>query len=100
MTNAAFSEKPDKYGYFKLADGSVDIFIRIFDHEEMSDDGEVSYICKVNEFRTKQDLITEEMVAADPEKYLAYTPPGAITELERLEAVESALLEMMGVAHD
>ena len=44
MTNAAFSEKPDKYGYFKLADGSVDIFIRIFDHEETNDDGEVSYI--------------------------------------------------------
>ena len=100
MTNAAFSEKPDKYSYFRLADGSADIFIRIFDHEEMNNEGDVFYVCRVNEFRTKQDLITEEMIAADPEKYLAYTPPGAITELERLEAVESALLEMMGVEHD
>ena len=40
------------------------------------------------------------MIAADPEKYLDYTPPGAITEMERLEAVESALLELMGVGHD
>ena len=100
MTNAAFSEKPDKYSYFKLADGSADIFIRIFDHEETNYDGEVSYICKVNEFRTKQSVITEEMIVADPEKYLDYTPPGAITEMERLEAVESALLELMGVGHD
>ena len=97
MTNAVFSEKPDKYSYFKLADGYADIFIRIFDHEETNDNGGVFYVCKVNEFRTKQDLITEEMVASDPENY---TPPKAVTEIERLEAVESALLEMMGVEHD
>lgn len=100
MTNAVFSEKPDKYSYFKLADGYADIFIRIFDHEETNGDGGVFYVCKVNEFRTKQDLITEEMVASDPEKYLNYTPPKAVTEIERLEAVESALLELMGVEHD
>lgn len=63
--------KPDKYSYFRLADGSADIFIRIFDHEEMNNEGDVFYVCRVNEFRTKQDLITEEMIAADPEKYLA-----------------------------
>ena len=40
------------------------------------------------------------MVVANPEKYLDYTPPGAITEMDRLEAVELALLELMGVEHD
>lgn len=97
MTKTSFTEKPNDYSYFPLSNGKADVFIRVFDHEETDEEGNVSYIYHTNEFRADQKLITEEMVAADPGKYLEYVVPGPVTEEERLDALESAFLEMMGV---
>lgn len=100
MTKRIFTEKPNTYSYFPLNDGTADVFIRIFDHEETDEDGNVSYICNCNEFRTDQTVITEEMVAENPGKYLNYIIPKPITELDRLAAVEAAVLDLMGVGND
>lgn len=100
MTNETFTEKPSTYSYCTLSDGRADVFIRIFDHEETDDDGNVSYICKCNEFRIEQSIVTEAMVAENPEKYLTYKIPEAITESERLAAVEAAILDLMEVSLD
>lgn len=97
MTKTSFTEKPSDHSYFPLADGKADVFVRVFDHEETDEEGNVSYIYLTNEFRVDQNLITEEMVAANPSKYLEYVVLGPVTEEERLDALESAFLEMMGV---
>lgn len=100
MTNETFTEKPTTYSYCPLNNGLADIFIRIFDHEETDEDGNVSYICRCNEFRVSKTIITEQMVAEDPEKYLSYKVPEAINDSERLAAVEAAILDLMGVNAD
>ena len=97
MTKTSFTEKPNDYSYFPLSNGKADVFVRVFDHEETDEEGNVSYIYHTNEFRADRKLITEEMVAADPGKYLEYVVPGPVTEEERLDALESAFLELMGV---
>ena len=97
MTKSVFTEKQGNYSYFPLRNGMADVFVRQFDHEETDEEGNVNYIYNTNEFRVSQDQITEEMVAANPMKYLNYQTPGPITEMERLDALETAFLEMMGV---
>lgn len=99
MIKTTFVEKPSSYSYFRLNNGMADVFIRVFVHEESNEDG-IVYIYNTNEFRVSQDLITEEMVAEDPSLYLDYTPPKSVTELERLEALEAAMLDLMEVKHD
>ncbi len=100
MTKGIFTEKPEIYSYFPLDNGMADVFIRKFDHTEVDEDGNTSYVCNCNEFRVKQSLITEDMIAENPDKYLSYTQPKPVTELERLEAVEAALLDLMGVSYE
>ncbi len=100
MTNEIFTEKPTVYSYCPLNDGMVDVFIRIFDHEEIDAEGNVNYICKCNEFRVSQSTITEQMVVENPEKYLSYKIPEPINNSERLAAVEAAILDLMGVDTD
>lgn len=39
MISATFIEKPTSYSYFPLNNGMADIFIRIFDHEEIDGEG-------------------------------------------------------------
>lgn len=97
MTKTSFTEKPSDYSYFPLSNGKADVFVRVFDHEEPDEEGKVIYIYLTNEFRIDQNLITEEMVAANPSKYLEYDVPGPVTEEERLDALESAFLELMEV---
>lgn len=97
MTKTSFTEKPSDYNYFPLSNGKADVFVRVFDHEETDEEGNVSYIYLTNEFRVDQNLITEEMVATNPSKYLEYDVPGPVTEGERLDALESAFLELMEV---
>lgn len=97
MINATFPEKPSMYSYFPLKDGTADVIIRIFDHEETTEDGDTMYVCKTNTFNVEQSKVTESMIAENPEKYLTYTPVKEVTELDRIEALEAAMLELMGV---
>ena len=97
MIKTVFTEKPSDYSYFPLKNGKADVFVRKFDHEETDEEGNISYIYNTNEFRVDQGLITEEMVAENPSKYLEYSVPGPVTEEERLDALESAFLELMEV---
>lgn len=102
MINGSFTTKPDTYNYFMLVDGTADVFVRIFDHEESMDDGSVQYIYKCNSFKVNSTEITEEMIAADPEKWLDYKPTvfPEISELERIQALEAAMLDLMGVSYE
>ena len=59
--------------------------------------GATMYVCKTNTFNVDQSKVTESMIAENPEKYLEYTPVKEVTELDRIEALEAAMLELMGV---
>ncbi len=100
MISATFIEKPTSYSYFPLNNGLADIFIRIFDHEEIDEEDNTVYVYKCNEFRADQKNITEKMVAENPEKYLEYRVPEPVSIQERLEAVEATVLELVGVDYE
>ena len=100
MKKAIFGEKQPDYRYFPLADGHVDIFIYEYIGEvttanEMEDSSSVGYEYKVNEFRTLQSQITEDMVKSNPLKYLDYEVTSLPTDHERLEAIEKAFIELV-----
>lgn len=100
MKKAIFSEKQPDYRYFPLADGHTDIFIYEYIGEvttvnEMDDSSSVGYEYKVNEFRTLQSQITEDMVKSNPLKYLNYEITSLPTDHERLEAIEKAFIELV-----
>lgn len=98
MKKAIFTEKQPEYRYFPLADGNADIFIYSYIGEstETTDESETTvYEYNMNEFRVSQDLVTEDMVKANPMKYLEYTPINPPTDHERLEAMEQAFMEFV-----
>lgn len=100
MKKAIFSEKQPDYRYFPLADGHADVFIYEYIGEvttanEMDDSSSVGYEYKVNEFRTLQSQITEDMVKSNPLKYLDYEMTSLPTDHERLEAIEKAFIELV-----
>ena len=98
MKKATFTEKQPEYRYFPLADGKADIFIYSYIGESTETTGEsesVVYEYDMNEFRVPQNLITEDMVKANPMKYLEYTPINPPTDHERLEAMEQAFMEFV-----
>ena len=100
MKKAIFSEKQPDYRYFPLADGNADVFIYEYIGEvttvnEMNDSSSVGYEYKVNEFRTLQSQITEDMVKSNPLKYLDYEVTSLPTDHERLEAIEKAFIELV-----
>lgn len=100
MKKAIFSEKQPNYRYFPFADGYADVFIYEYIGEvttvnEMNDSSSVGYEYKVNEFRTLQSQITEDMVKSNPLKYLDYEMTSLPTDHERLEAIEKAFIELV-----
>ena len=98
MKKATFTEKQPDYRYFPLADGNADIFIYSYigKSTEKTDENETTvYEYNMNEFRVPQNLITEDMVQANPMKYLEYTPINPPTDHERLEAMEQAFMEFV-----
>ena len=98
MKKAIFTEKQPEYRYFPLADGKADIFIYsyICESTETTDESEFTvYEYDINEFRVSQDLVTEDMVKANPAKYLEYKPVSPPTDHERLEAMEQAFMELV-----
>ena len=98
MKKANFTEKQPDYRYFPLADGNADIFIYSYigESKETTDESETTvYEYDMNEFRVPQNLITKDMVKANPMKYLKYTPINPPTDHERLEIMERAFLEFV-----
>lgn len=98
MKKVTFMDKQPAYRYFPLADGNVDIFVYDYIGESKETTGESKaalYEYDMNEFRVPQNLITEDMVKANPMKYLEYTPISPPTDHERLEAVEQAFMEFV-----
>ena len=100
MKKAIFSEKQPDYRYFPLADGNADVFIYEYIGEvttvnEMEDSSSVGYEYKVNEFRTLQSQITEDMVKSNPLKYLDYEVSSLPTDHERLKKKEKAFIELV-----
>lgn len=99
MKKVTFTEKQPEYRYFPLADGNVDIFVYdyIGEAEEVSENGDkvIVYEYNVNEFRVSQNIVTEEMIKANPTEYLRYKPVSPPSDHERLEAVEQAFMEFV-----
>ena len=90
-TRTEFSEKQPEYRYFPLNNGYADVFIYKFIEELTNEeDGSVSYVYEMNEFRVKQDEITEEMVKNNPLKWIDYKKI-EYSDKERIEALEDAL---------
>lgn len=81
------------YDYFPLPDGTADVFI--YDLDSV---GEVTQKCEenefiqfrydMNEFNVDSSAITQEMIAADPMKYLDYEPEKEKTALEMIKEVK------------
>lgn len=93
MKRIAFSEKQPEYRYFPLADGMADVFVYSFVGEDTvivgmgEEETETTvFLYDVNEFRVEQDIVSEDMVKANPENYLDYTPHKAPTQLDIIEA--------------
>ena len=91
MKRVAFSEKQPEYRYFPLADGNADVFVYSFIGEDTVGMGEEItetkvFLYDVNEFRVAQNVVSEDMVKANPENYLDYTPHKAPTQLDIIEA--------------
>ena len=95
MKKANFTEKQPDYRYFPLADGKADVFIYSYIGESTDESESVVYEYDINEFRVSQDLVTEDMVKANPMKYLEYKPISVPTDHERLEAMEQAFMELV-----
>lgn len=95
MKKATFTEKQPEYRYFPLADGKADVFIYSYIGESTDESESVVYEYDINEFRVSQDLVTEDMVKANPMKYLEYKPISVPTDHERLEAMEQAFMEFV-----
>lgn len=102
-----FLEKvTNKYEYFPLPNGNADVFIY-----DLSSEKEVTQKCEqgtytqyeydMNEFNVNASVVTEEMIAADPIKYIDYEPEKQKTEMEMIEdlkeendMLKNCLLEM------
>lgn len=93
MKRISFSEKQPNYRYFKIENGMTDIFIYSFvgeDTEKHSVGEEITetkvFLYDVNEFRVGQDIVTEDMIRANPVDYLEYVPHIPPTQLDIIEA--------------
>ena len=95
MKRVAFGEKQPEYRYFPLADGMADVFVYSFVGEDVEKVGmgeEITeakvFLYDVNEFRVGQDIVSEDMVKANPADYLEYKIP-----IE--ETTEDLMLEVL-----
>jgi len=100
-----FNEKQPDYRYFKLPNGNADVFIYeyIGEEENTTDDGNTytEYLYNMNQFCCNQNEITEEMIKENFNKFLNYdTSKEEISISDRLDALESAVVEMAGVIYN
>lgn len=81
------------YDYFPLPDGTADVFIYDLDSvEEVTQKCEenefVQFCYDMNEFNVDLSVITKEMVATDPMKYLDYETEKEKTTLEMIAEIK------------
>jgi len=94
---AVYTNEQPVYIYMKLPKSNLaDVWINSFVETRKTEEG-TEYVYDTNEFRVSQSHITEEMVQANPMKYLNYSPSGEITVNDRVDALEEAVLEIMEV---
>lgn len=94
---AVYTNEQPTYIYMKLPKSNLaDVWINSFVETRKTEEG-TEYVYDTNEFRVSQSHITEEMVQANPMKYLNYSQSGEITVNDRIDALEGAVLEIMEV---
>ena len=94
---AVYTNEQPAYIYMKLPKSNLaDVWINSFVETRKTEEG-TEYVYDTNEFRVSQSHITEEMVQANPMKYLNYSSSGEITVNDRVDALEEAVLEIMEV---
>lgn len=102
---ARFTEKQDPVTWNALPDGNVDVMICLNEKtvtetypDTDSETEQTVFEYDFNQFREKQEKISEETVRASPEKYLKYIPEKEkSTEqkfAEQIEMLKDCLLEM------
>lgn len=102
---ARFTERQNPVTWSGLPDGKVDVTICLNestvtethsggDPENPEDIEQTMYEYDFNQFREKQEKVSEEAVRASPEKYLKYIP---VTEksTEQILAEQSEQIEML-----
>ena len=105
---ARFTEKQDPVTWNALPDGNVDVMICLNektvtetypDTDQETEQTVFEY--DFNQFREKQEKISEETVRASPEKYLKYIPEKEKSteqkfaeQAEQIEMLKDCLLEM------
>lgn len=87
------SQLTKSYDYFPLPDGTADVFIYDLNSAEevvqKTEENEFVQFCyDMNEFNIDSSVITKEMVAADPMKYLDYETKKEKTALEMIAEVK------------
>ena len=94
---ASFNQEQPAYRYFPLGNGKADVFIYDF-IEEVSEEGETSFIYDMNQFKVNQDEITEKMIKKNPMNYIDYSDEEYEASLEeRVSAMEDAVMELSEV---
>lgn len=99
MKRVTFTEKQPDYRYFPVSDNYADVFIYSFieettetysnSMEETETTAETTvFVYDVNEFHVPQNEVTEDMVKAEPLKYLNYIKPVE-------ESTEDLMLEVL-----
>lgn len=73
---------------------NFNICINVYVETKKDEDGNDVFVYDSYEFNCKQNAIDLDDVRANPMKYIHYNP--AVTVDERLEAIEEAILEIMG----
>lgn len=104
MQKANFSEPQPDYRYFLIEKNRADVIIHDFIGEETDEEGSTSFVYHINCFSVDPDELTEEMVKADPMRYMDFSP--SKEEADRLTALEQqntmlmeCLLEMSAVVY-
>lgn len=105
---ARFTEKQDPVTWNALPDGNVDVMICLNERLlqkliriRIPETEQTVFEYDFNQFREKQEKISEETVRASPEKYLKYIPEKEKSteqkfaeQAEQIEMLKDCLLEM------
>lgn len=90
-----FTQRLDKeFDYFLLPDGYADVFIYDLDsvkeieHEAMDGVTNIEYQYRMNEFHVDSKVVTQDMVIADPQKYIDYEPEKEKTLKEQVDELK------------
>ena len=94
------NKKRSAIEYYPLPNGYADVFLRKNELGEPDNEGNIGYVAEEVYFQIEQSVTQQEIednfeyMWNDAQKTRVET---VITETDRIEALENALLEMMGV---